>query len=113
MPRTATRSAGRAVRSSRRSGQACRSSPAAESGLLSQVEDLVNHLAGAIWSVKVENLVQPAEPLVGSLLAEVGEEGRHLRLPAVVDAGAGHLLLRGGIVLGLQVADEQPVIGQE
>src|SRR5437762_704903 len=36
-------------------------------------------------SVEVEDLGDPAESLVRPLVAEVGEERRHLRLPALVD----------------------------
>src|SRR5262245_48895207 len=65
------------------------------------------------WSVEVEDLGDPAEALVGPLVPEVGEERRHLRLPAAVDVGLRDPLKRRLVVVGLQVADEQPVVGEE
>src|SRR5262245_37296931 len=64
-------------------------------------------------SVQVEDLVDPPEPLVRPGPAEILEVGGHLRLPALVDGGARHPLLRRGEVVGLQVADEEPLAGQE
>src|SRR5215471_8690553 len=75
------------------------------------------HLQAAVrmrsLSVEMEDLGDPAESLVGPLVAEAGEERRHLRLPAVVGVGPRHPLQRRLVVVGLQVADKQPVVGEE
>src|SRR5215472_18322075 len=42
--------------------------------------------------VEVEDLGYPAEPLVGALVTDVGEERSHLGLPALVHAGLLHPL---------------------
>src|SRR5215831_3063980 len=41
-------------------------------------------------SVEVEDLGDPAEPLVGALVTNVGEEWSHLGLPACVHSGLLH-----------------------
>src|SRR3954451_14105985 len=58
---------------------------------------------------KVEDLLEAHQALVGTL----AEERRHLLLPAIVDVGLRHRALRRLEVLGLDVADEQPVVAQE
>src|SRR6516165_220262 len=63
--------------------------------------------------VQVEDLGDPAEALIGPQPAEISEIRLHLRLPAGVDAGLRHPLLRCREVVGLQVPDEQPVVGEE
>src|SRR3954447_2778746 len=67
----------------------------------------------AAKSVKVEDLGQPREAGVGPVAGRQLEELRHLRLPARVDVGLLHPALRGGEVVGLEVAHEQPVVAQE
>src|SRR5271165_4388880 len=65
------------------------------------------------WSVQVEDLADPLEPLIRRPAVQLGEEGRHLRLPPFVDLGPHHPVERGLIVVGLQIADQQPVRGEE
>src|SRR3954463_7611877 len=67
----------------------------------------------AAKSVKVEDLGQPHEAGVRPLPGRKLEELRHLRLPARVDVRLLHRALRGPEVVGLDVADEQPVVAQE
>src|SRR5215472_3374345 len=64
-------------------------------------------------SVEVEDLVDPAESLVGPLVAGAFEEFRHFRLPGGVDLGACHRGAGGIEVVCLQVADQQAIVGQE
>src|SRR4051812_40908235 len=67
----------------------------------------------AAKSVKVEDLRQALQAGVRPLPGRKLEELRHLRLPARVDVGRLHPALRGGEVVGLEVADEQPVVAWE
>src|SRR6478736_9213191 len=64
-------------------------------------------------SVQVEDLVDPPEALVRAGPVEILKVRGHLRLPALVDGGARHRLLRRVEVAGLQVADEEALAGQE
>src|SRR5580704_9696773 len=59
-------------------------------------------------SVEVKDLGDPAEPFVGPLVTDVGEERGHLGLPALVHASLLHPLSRRVEVVGLQVTDQQP-----
>src|SRR5215470_20195304 len=63
--------------------------------------------------VEVEDLGYPAEPLVGALVTDASEERSHLGLPALVHAGLLHPLSCRVEIVGLQVADQEPVVGEE
>src|SRR5690606_20613419 len=64
-------------------------------------------------SGQVEDLGEGLHRLVGAGAVEGGEEGGHLRLPAGVDLGGLHRGTGGLEVLGLQVSDEEAVVGEE
>src|SRR5215472_13062358 len=64
-------------------------------------------------SVQVEDLGDPLEPLIRRPAIQLGEVRRHFRLPALVDCGSRHPVERGQVVLGFQVTDQQPVLGEE
>src|SRR5690348_6482876 len=63
--------------------------------------------------VQVEDLGDPAEALVGALVTDAGEERGHPGLPACVHAGLLHPPPCRVEVVGLQVADQQAVVGEE
>jgi hypothetical protein len=63
--------------------------------------------------LQVEHFGQDGERVVGVRTAGAFEEGRHLGLPAGVDVAVGHAGAGGVEVLGLQVADEESVLGEE
>src|ERR1700678_2885694 len=59
----------------------------------------------------MKNFGDPGEGLIGRTVDD--EELRHFGLPALVDLGLRHGVARGLVILGLQVANQEPVIGQE
>src|SRR5215211_8568994 len=80
-----------------------------ESGVLSP-NDLAIQAAELV--LEVEDLLEQDQPLVGGAL-QAREERGHLGLPAGVDLGAGHGGQRRLQVVGLDVADQEPVVVQE
>src|SRR5919112_4614039 len=80
-----------------------------ESGPLS-LDDLAVQASELV--LELEDLLEQDEPLVGGTL-QPGEERGHLGLPADVDLGAGHGVERCLQVIGLDVADQEPVVVQE
>src|SRR6516162_154432 len=65
------------------------------------------------WSVQVEDLGDPLEPLIRRPAVQLGEVRRHLRLPAPVDCGSRHPVECGLVVIGFQITDQEPVLGEE
>jgi hypothetical protein len=59
------------------------------------------------------DLLQQDQPLVGPAPLQADEERGHLGLPPPVDLGPGHGGQRGLQVVGLDVADQEPVVVQE
>ena len=61
----------------------------------------------------MEHLAELEEPCVGSCVAEVDEELRHLGLPPAVDLGRVHAVEGRLQIGGLEVPDQQAVLTQE
>src|SRR5262245_30568685 len=62
---------------------------------------------------EVEDLRDEREVLIGVPAADVGEEGRHVVLPPLVNRCPLHGSLRSSEVVGLDEADQQAVISDE
>src|SRR5215211_186238 len=63
--------------------------------------------------LEVEDLLQQDQPLVRTVTLQADEERRHLGLPAPVDVRPGHGGQRCLQVVGLDVADQEPVVVKE
>src|SRR5712692_1935940 len=68
---------------------------------------------GSLMSVEVEDLVELQQPLVRPSPLEPLEEVAHLRLPAGVHLGLLYRLARRLEVVALEVADQDPGVGEE
>ena len=72
----------------------------------------VERLGGGELVFEVEDLGERGGRLVGAAV-EADEEAAHLGLPAGGDGGCREVRLRGGVVIGLVVADEPAALAEE
>ncbi|MEY9931952.1 hypothetical protein ABH926_006601 [Catenulispora sp. GP43] len=84
-----------------------------EDFLVGHPEDVPVLRALHTLTFQIEHLIERHHRPIRRTAVDPLEVARHLLLPPGVDLGAGHRGERGAEVLGLQVADQQPVRPQE
>ena len=62
---------------------------------------------------QMKHLAQHSHGLIGRTAVRAHKELRHLRLPPAIDVCGVHAALCRGQVVGLHIADEEPVVAQE